>query len=1502
MEGRGRIKDIYPLSPMQKGMLFHSGYDQGGTYFEQSRISLKGNIDIQQLEQRFQRVVNKYDILRTVFECSYGEEPIQIVLENRQVSIEYEDLTHMEQDMQSSYINEFMEEDRKRGFLLDSDLLIRMKAFRVEVDRLELVLSFHHIILDGWSWGIVLRELFADIKQEKLQSSEVDREGTPYVKYIQWIEQQNKEEAEHFWQNYLEGFAGTGQLPAKNRSTKEIDRKEYIITSNKETMQSIGMIARKNKITISTLLQAIWGFLLYRYTSTREVLFGTVVSGRECDLERIEEMVGVFIHTLPVRLNFEKVESILEAAYQLQQTSTELYSYSYLSLSEILKYGHLETNAFDTIMAIENYPVRPDQFSTFPNCMLLDIKTFEQTNYDLTLVLLPGDQLMLNFIYNGNRYDAEFIQNLASDFLNVLDALIQKPAIKCSEIELLSKDEINQILYQFNRRPEPVTTTICKRFNEMVNKYPDKTALVFGRTRLSYRELDKRANQVAHTLMDSGVMHGDITAILVEHNIETIIGILGIIKAGSAYLPIDLHLPQERVKQMLEDGRPVAILNACDDKIPGYTDDAISLFQMESISKDTSNPNIFSQANDLAYLMYSSGTTGKPKGIAIEQRGILRLVLNADYVDFGRVSTILQTSSLVFDAATLEMWGTLLNGLTLVIASKETILETDKLADFIRNNDVDTMWLTSSLFNQIAQENEEVFETIRILLVGGDVVSPKNVSKIQKQNPNIQIINGYGPTENTTFSVCYNIERRHYENIPIGHPINGSTAYIFDQEMHLAPVGAVGELYVGGEGLAREYLNSPELNKEKFCMNPYVMGERLYRTGDLARWLLDGSIEFLGRFDNQVKIRGYRIELNEIENAFRSMESIQNVAVTTILDELGNKNICAYLVTRTTVTVDELKQELKRTLADYMIPTHYVFLDKIPLTTNGKVDWGALSQLETVSVTQNDYAKPSDLMEEELAKLWQQVLGIKRIGVLEDFFTLGGDSIKAIQAVTKGKKSNLVFSVKDLFECRTIQALKSRVRSITTHIEQGLVEGRVILTPIQRWLLQDNKDVNQFNQAIMLHSRKAVDVDCLKKAFVAVLQHHDALRMQYEWKKDSWHQRIRGMSEEVLDFKVLDMRSDSDVTECIRREAEKIQESMNISEGALVKVAVFQTADGDHILIAIHHLVVDGVSWRILLEDICSAYKHAVENKKIALPSKTNSLKDWALALTTYANERMQESERVYWRNTEEALKKVPKIPKDYVITYRPQETVLELESMLTVKQTEQLLTTAHQRYGTRMNDLLVAALVISLSEWSKQHVIAINMEGHGREDIIPGMDISRTVGWFTSMYPLAIQLPNTSDLGGIIKLVKECNRRLPNNGIGYGIMKYLTEEGIFMDSIPEISFNYLGQFESNYEAEFITSTMPIGNCIGKQYHRPFAIDINCKVENGTFKVYLAYSRLEYREETIWKLLNSYIDCLSSIITHCQKEAPKEYTPSDFGNDQMDIEELDDLFQMLESM
>ncbi len=1499
MESEKKIEDIYPLSPMQKGMLFHTGYEKDETYFEQSLITIQGDVNLKKLEQRLQKVVRKYAVLRTVFESEFGEEPLQVVLEDRCPVIDYEDLLWLDETERENYVREFMRKDRQEGFCLDKDLLIRMKVFHIKQDIWNIVLSFHHIVLDGWSWGIILQELLTDSLYE---STPALKEKVPYVEYIKWLERQSSEEAKEFWKQYFSECEETGKLAAQKLYSGSIDRREHFVSASKEQMQKLQDIARQNRVTVGTLLQTIWGYLLSRYTASEEIIFGNVTSGRDCDITGIEEMVGVFIHTIPIRLSFPKDERLMAIARRHQQNIADLQKYSFLPLNEILSAAGLSSDVFDTIIAIENYPFRPDQVIQSGDCKLLDIETFEQTNYDLTFVVIPGEELNLRFIYNGNRYEEAMILNIGNCFLKIIDELFKNQEASCSDIEYISEACKDIILRQFNHKPKAVHTTIANRFRKMVLQHSGKTALCYRDQKMLYGELDRRSNQVANTLVQNGVARGDVVGILVAHNIETIIGILGIIKAGGAYLPIDKQHPQQRVEQMLADGRPKQILNACEIDPPSYIQHVISLFKPETLSGNTEEPVINASSSDLAYIMYSSGTTGKPKGVAIEQKGILRLVLQANYMDFREVSVILQTSSLLFDAATLEIWGTLLNGLTLVITEKETILETYKLGRYIRDYAVDCMWLTSSLFNQIASENEEIFETIKVLLVGGDVVSPANVAKVQKRNAEIKIVNGYGPTENTTFSTCYPIERRHYDSIPIGKAINGTTVYILDRDRHLVPIGAVGELYVGGEGLAREYINAPELTQDKFCINPYVADERLYKTGDRARWLGDGNIEFLGRIDHQVKIRGFRIELSEIESVLHSMSMVHDAVVIVNKDDLGNKNICAYLVIDKEANIKDIKHQMKKSLPEYMIPARYVILDKIPLTANGKFDRNALPETEcTVEGTEN-YIAPTGELEEILTQIWQQVLAVEKVGVKDDFFELGGDSIKAIQVVAKARKYSLILEVKDIFDCTTILDLKERVREEHQKIQQGIVEGEVNLTPIQKWLLDGRENVNHFNQAVTLKHQGIIDGVKFKEALFSVVKHHDALRMQYSRTADGvWSQTIRGITENIVECE--ERKCPLDYWEkFIDEQSQKMQESMNIEEGPLVKAILFYSQQETYVLLVIHHLVVDGVSWRILLEDLETAYSAALAGKSISLPNKTNSFKDWSEALTRYAQEKMDEGDKRYWRDVEEELNEVPIIRKDFNVNCRKHEDTSELEGELTEQLTETLLTTAHRRFGTRINDLLLSALALSFREWSGQNLMSINLEGHGREDILSNVDISRTVGWFTSVYPIVVSLDKNADYGETIKQIKEYLRKIPHNGVGYGIMKYLTADGMFMENMPEISFNYLGQFVDSAEGDFQKVTIPSGSCVGNEFIRPYAIDMNCKVENGRFKMYMAFNRKEYKESTIQIFLQTYISCLQEILKTCTEEAPKEYTPSDFDNENLQIEELDDLLLALELM
>jgi amino acid adenylation domain-containing protein/non-ribosomal peptide synthase protein (TIGR01720 family) len=901
---------------------------------------------------------------------------------------------------------------------------------------------------------------------------------------------------------------------------------------------------------------------------------------------------------------------------------------------------------------------------------------------------------------------------------------------------------------------------------------------------------------------------------------------------------------------------------------------------------------------NLAYIIYTSGSTGIPKGVMVDHRSVVRLVKNTNYIQFQQRNRILQTGALEFDASTFEIWGALLNGLELHLAAKDILLTPEKLKKNIQDGDITTMWMTAPLFNQMMDTDIEIFRNLINLLVGGDILSPPHINRIKRKFPQLNVINGYGPTENTTFSTTFLIDNEYEQNIPIGKPIANSSAYIVDKDNHMVPVGVKGELLVGGDGVARGYLNSPELTAEKFVDSLSQSGI-LYRTGDLTRWGPDGVIEFFGRIDQQVKIRGFRIELEEIENRLLRDDTIKEaVVIDRESGKGGEKCLCAYIVPAGRFDgkwdTTGLREHLSRQLPDFMVPSYFVPLEKIPLTANGKVDRGALPEPE-VELAAGDYMVPRNKIEERLAGTWQEVLGIKRVGITDNFFEIGGDSIKAIQVSARLKKYGLTFKISDLFLFPTIGELAVSITEAERTGHQGTVEGNVELTPIQHWFFQsDFTHNNHFNQSVMLYREEGFDEKKLQPLFTKMVEHHDALRMVYKFDEDRLIQINRGKTGKLFDFDVFDFTDTEEVEEKIEREANRIQEGIDLAAGPLVKVGLFKTPAGDHLLIVIHHLVIDGISWRILLEDFTTGYRQSVQGEEIKFPDKTDSFQYWARALRD-GNSKIL-SELAYWQSVDDTP--VERLPVDREIETGKKKSKYDEVTVVVLDQddTEQLLRKVNWAYNTEINDILLAALGLSIKEWAGLDRICINLEGHGRESIVEGVDISRTVGWFTSQYPLILDMSRAQDLSYTVKSVKETLRRIPHKGIGYGILRYLTpgerKEGYRFKLKPEIGFNYLGQFDADIgeQAPFLLSQLSSGQGISPESERRHVIEVNGGLFQGQMRLALTYNKYEYKEDHLQQLAACFKGNLLKIIKHCLGRERKEYTPSDLGYPQLSLE------------
>ncbi|MDP4147247.1 MAG: condensation domain-containing protein, partial [Bacillota bacterium] len=685
--------------------------------------------------------------------------------------------------------------------------------------------------------------------------------------------------------------------------------------------------------------------------------------------------------------------------------------------------------------------------------------------------------------------------------------------------------------------------------------------------------------------------------------------------------------------------------------------------------------------------------------------------------------------------------------------------------------------------------------------------------------------------------------------------------------------------------------------------NPYEPGERMYKTGDLARWLPDGNIEYIGRIDHQVKIRGFRIELGEIESKLLNHEEVREAVVVDRKDKEGNKYLCAYVVSNKEKTVTELREHLSKDLPDYMIPAYFIQLENIPLTPNGKIDRKALPEPEGDINTGVEYAAPRNEAEEKILKVWSDVLGVEKIGIDDNFFALGGDSIKAIQISARLGNYKLKVNVNDLFQKPTVRELSGNVIEIEEEINQSVIEGKVELTAIQEWFTEKEfTNMHHWNQAFMISSKEGFEEKIISEAFTKIVEHHDALRIVINKEENSLKAYNKGIRGKLFDLEVVDLRDEKSYEDRIINEANKIQASINLLEGPLVKLGLFKTSAGDHLLIVIHHLVIDGVSWRILFEDFNTAYKQAVKRETITLPEKTHSFKTWSEKIQSYARSSELLKEIDYWCKVENT--KIERIPKDNeaIVEDRVKNSATSIMK-LSATDTENLLKNLNKAYNTEINDILLSALGLTIKEWTGENKVLINLEGHGREEIIPDVNITRTIGWFTSQYPLIIDVAGSDDMGYYIKSVKEDIRKIPNKGIGYGILKYITpkkyKNELEFKLNPQISFNYLGQFDKDVNQDlFGISEISCGASISKESEQLYAIDVNGMVINGELQMSFAYNKEQYNSDTIEKLAKDYEKMLLKVIDHCIEKEESEMTPSDYGYEELSIEEL----EFIESM
>jgi len=1464
------IKKIYSLTPMQAGMLYHSVAEKDDqAYIVQLSFKAEGDFQTDLLNQSFQALIQRHDVFRTVFNYDKSQQPIQIVLEAHKKEVEYIDLSPYHQAAQQDQIAVYKTEDKDKGFNLTKETSIRLAVFKLEERKYEFMFSFHHIIVDGWCLSTIIKE-FMVIYDSLKKTASIQLHPVPsYSSYIKWLEKQSKEPAREYWEKYIEGIEQQSGLPWK-RST---DQKSYSADKvqfclSKSATEKLTQLSRNTQVTLSTVVHAIWGVILHRYNHSDDVLFGTVVSGRNAGVADIEKMVGLLINTTPVRIVFRPELTFTQLIQELHSNLLESENHNFYPLSAIQSASALGQNLINHVIGFENVPLDIDLLGEeqIADYKLYEFDLADHTSFDFNLVVIPSEELSITIKYNASVYDQKDMQSAAAHIRQVIESVIQNPFIELDQLELVLPGEKEQILNEFNQRLDSsyAFRSIPELFMEQVQKSPDHIAACYQNEKFTYQELYLRAAQYAREIRKFTTGKEDIVAVSLSPSLDMLAVLMGTLMSGSAFLPIDATYPDSRIEYLLQNSGSSIFISEQEVfnriSFQGICIDAAAMpFLSPQENTVFDSPMVGNQANDLAYVIYTSGSTGEPKGIMIEHQSLSNLCSwHNQQFDVTAADRTAKYAGFGFDASVWEVFPYLIAGASIYILEHQMKYDVERVNSFFEQNGITISFLPTQFCEQFIQLPNS---SLRLLLTGGDKLN-------HCQSLPYQIVNNYGPSENTVVTTSGLVEGSS-ANIPIGKPIAHTHVYILSKNQ-LQPIGVPGELCISGIGVARGYLHNDQLTMEKFVDNPFVDNRKMYRTGDLARWLPDGNIEFLGRIDHQVMIRGFRIELGEIEKNLLRIPVVKACVVIDKNDHSGNKYLCAYIVSAIQINPDDLREQLARQIPEYMLPAFFMQIEHVPITANGKVDRRQLPDPDQQKMHMQ-YEPPRNEIEEQMIAVWEEVLGVQNIGIQDKFFELGGDSIKAIQVSSRLKKHNIHIEIKDLFNSQSIQLLSRCVKkTANVEVHQGMIEGEVPLTPIQQWFFKHQQtDRHHWNQSLMLFREERIEVSVLHKVMDRLMEHHDALRMNYSDSAGHITQINKKWQPGLFTLDVFDLKHSLFAEERIEQLTQHIQSGMNLAKGPLIRGAIFQMKEGDHLLIAIHHLVMDGISWRIIMEDLAIGYQQVLEGKYIQWAQKSSSYKAWSEHLQQYAQESRLMQEVEYWENLLEGS--WGQIPKESPSIHNRVKDSHTVNIALSSIQTQHLLRKVNQAYHTEINDILLTALGRTMQEWMGTDDILIGMESHGREDLFKNIDIHRTVGWFTSLYPVRLKMPEMQDVKKQILSVQKTLQAVPDKGVGYGIIRYLsnTSQTDLIQSVePEITFNYLGQFEPA-DHVFTLSHLPGVHMLSPESERAHALDITGIVTDGTLKFSFIYNQAEFHKDTITELSLNFIKHLSHIIDHC---------------------------------